>query len=1584
MRHLLPRILPLLLVVAACGTKNVADSPSAAEFAPFVKAYTGGIVGENAVIRIDLQENVIGEGAEALFTFKPALKGTVNVTGPASATFVPEEGALKVGQRYEATFHLEKLYEGAKPFVFPITVKGKVAGEAPAQEGEEIKPAVEIPLQGTILPDKDNLILPLRAVNLSAVEVRVVKIYESNVLMYLQDNDLGGEYSLRRSGRLVYHGDVPLDASKDLHKWNTHAIDLGGLFRKEPGALYRIRLSFRQDQSLWGGREPLLKPGLDGAPTQADEKEWSRDNSYYWDNDYDWDLYNWNESEDPSKPSYYMDSERFPAVQLMASDLGLMAEYAEGKELWVAATDLLTAKPVSGASLEVYDYQLQKIAKGKTDGNGLAKLDVPRKPFAVVAKAGGSVAYLKTGSGGLRNLSRFDVGGEKAQDGLKAFIYGERGVWRPGDTLHVTAILDGKLPEAHPATLEVYTPEGQFFGSYVKTAKDGFYSFIVPTAGSDPTGYWNAYLKIGGSSFHKTLHVETVKPNRLKIETSMPRTLVSGTTAAVSVKAAWLSGGAAGGFPAHAEMTLRKASASPFAGFEKYTFCNPSSAFKEAKESLYKTVLGSAGQATVNVPLPKAENAPGMLEAFVVTSVQEPGGDESFTTETVRFSPFSSYVGVRVPDGEYLETGKKHNLQLAVVDPDGKRVGGHGIEYRIMKIGWNWWWDSPGEDLSAYISGSNVEEFSAGEVKSRTGGDIDVPFEASDEEWGRYLILARDKTSGHVSGRIFMADWPSYRGRGTRRDPESLTMLTFSTDKPAYSVGEKATVYIPAAPGAQALVALENGSGVLGRQWVKLSSEDTPWSFTVTADMAPNIYVHITLLQPYGAVENDLPLRLYGVQRVNVENPGSHLSPVIEIPGKLEPGREFTVKVSEKSGKPMTYTLAIVDEGLLDLTAFKTPDPWSKMYRREALGVSTWDIYDHVIGAIGGKLTPIAAIGGDEDAVQGARKDNRFNPVVIFQGPRTLEKGTDVLKFKLPQYIGSVRAMVVAAHDGAYGSAEKTASVTAPLFVIPSAPAIVGMGEKFALPVNVFTNDASAGSITVSVKADGPVSIEGPATRTVTDGLASFAMTAAAEEGVSHITVEASGGGHKFSEVIALSVKNPVPEIMQVKRFTLAPGESITVPRGTLQLAGFPAVDFKALEKKAVDYPYDCTEQIADRGIILLSLPERSEEASALIGKLVTKLYSRQAADGGFAYWPGGTPSGNVSSRAGEFLVRASKAGFEINAGVVENWEKYQQNMSQAYRIAGASVSSKLEEAYRLYTLALSGSANVSAMNRLREAGGLDKTSGYILASAYALAGKANVASFVLDEVAAADVSYGPGNGCEALEALIRCGKMEEAMELSQKIVPGENEGISAAAKGASAYSLLSQKVPSYVSRASVDGTVHEAKGKIISVPVQSSVVNSGEGPLYGSVLSVVPAEGKPASSGMSLTVKYVDGAGAPVNPKSLRQGDSFCAVITVKSLQQAQTLDNVALSMQVPSGWEIVNERLTRGSAHEGYDYLDIRDNRCAWFFSLPAGGSKTFSAQLRAAYEGTYVLPAIVCESMDEPAHNASTASGTAVVTK
>lgn len=1535
-----------------------------------------------------------------------AAKGMVELQGVARSYVQVEDSLVKV------------FFEGRKGDMV-LTVDKNVknaAGDTLEEEFQKVfkengeKPAVEIPVSGNILPDKRNLVLPFRAVNLSAVEVRIIKIYEKNVLMFLQENELGGNSSLRRSGRLIYKADFPLEADGDLHDWNDHCLYLGNIIKQEPGAIYRIRISFRQDQSLWGGKDPVRSTSVQsGKPSKEDEAVWDVQNAWYWDNDYDWELYNWQDSDNPDTPSYYMDSDRFPGITLLGSDIGLVAEYAGGEDLWIAATDLVTARPLGGVSIEVFDYQLQSIGTAKTGGDGLAQLKVAHKPFAVVGRSGGSTAYLKLSTE--RSLSRYDVGGEVLKEGLKAFVYGERGVWRPGDTMHVTAIVqdNGKgLPDGHPATLEVYTPEGQFYTKLVRKSLDGFFSFDIPTKADDPTGYWNAYLKIGSSSFHKTLHVETIKPNRLKITTSLEdeKVLQAGKAVTIRTSARWLAGGVAGDCPASARMTLKKVGGTAFKGFEGYSFTSPSSKFTSSEYTLYDKKLSSTGDLSVAVKLPDAGDAPGMLQAFVVTSVQESGGDESFTTVSLPFSPFSAYVGVKVPtDGDYLETDKDHTIGVAVVDAAGGRVGGHRVEYAVFKTGWNWWWDSPGgSNLDAWISGSSVKKISSGTVTSG-GKDAGIRFRVDYPEWGRYLVLARDATSGHVSGQFFFVDWPEYRGRADRRDPEALTMLTFSTDKPSYKAGEKATVYIPSAPGGQALVSLESGSGVIDRKWVSTGEKDTPYSFTVSPEMAPNFYVHITLVQPYSVTADGLPLRMYGVQRVLVDNPASKLQPVVKLPDVIRPEEKFTVKVSEKSGKPMTYTLAIVDEGLLDLTAFKTPSPWDFMYKPEALGVKTWDLYDKVMGAWSGRFATMAAIGGDEDAMVAARKDNRFNPVVLYLPPKTLSRGTDKIELELPMYVGSVRVMVIAGHDGAYGSADATVPVQSPLMVIPTLPRALGCGEEVSLPVNVFAMDEGLKEASVEVKVSGPVQIVGASSQKVSfesvgDKLIHFGLKALSDEGTATITVNAKGAGHKTYETVNLQVSNPNPEVTKVFRYVLEKGGQASVSEGSvLQIAGFPALDAHGLFADMKNYQYNCSEQLSAKGLTFLHmLPMLNEndaaEARALIPEVISALYARQNADGGFAYWNGGTSATWVSSMAGQFLTEASKAGFKVDSGVLKAWKGYQEKMSKAFRIVGTSVFSNLDQAYRLYTQVVAGADAAAGMNRLREAPEIGSRAKWMLAAAYALAGKQQTAAGIIDSIGREfpeyefdSLTYGGSfrDRMVALDALALCGRTADALALAQESLPSSGLSTQESAFASIAFGHLLSKVPTQAVKASVGGKEVVSAASFVTVPVASAcaVENTSDGPLYVTASKTTRSEVRTAlANGLAVEVSYLDDNGKALNPASLQQGTRFRAVVKVTN-STARDLSALSLSFGIPSGWEIVNDRMT-GATDEGWDHKDIRDLRVDWFFGLPAGRFKTFTVQLRAAYEGTYVMPACVASAMYKPTVNGCTASGVAVVTR
>ncbi len=1498
-----------------------------------------------------------------------------------------------------------------------------------------LKPEVRYAFEGSILPDEAQLILPFHAIGLHAVDVSVIKIYEDNILMFLQENFLDGGSELRRAGRLVYKNTIRLDEdpTKNLHEWNLYSVDLSDMFRKEPGAIYRIRLSFNLDQTVYGTSSSSSGASLisisGGQLTQADQDVWDEPNSYYYENFYDWDSYDWKDTDNPMAPSYYMESGRFPVCNLLTSNIGIIAKSAGTGKFWVAATDIMTAEPLKGAEVTAYSYQLQTVGKGKTDSDGFVELTTTSKPFAVAVREGKHTGYLRVVDGEEKSMSRFDTGGETLSSGLKGFVYGERGVWRPGDTLHVSLMVEDRekvIPESHPVTMELYSPQGQFYAKQVNTkGMKGLYAFEIPTSQSDPTGTWNAYFKVGGATFHKSLQIETVKPNRLKISLEpKDAILTAGKPAAFELTSSWLTGPAASGLKSEVSMRLYRRN-SGFKGYEGYSFNDPVSEFSSSESVLFEKNLNSEGKLSTTVTMPKTDGAPGLLTAHLITNVMEPGGDVSIVTQNMPFAPYKSFVGVKLTDGETYETDSDHGFPVVVVDAQGKPVSGDQIEYRIYKLDWSWWWESGRESLDSYVNGRSAAPVSQGSFVS-SSSPSKISFRVDYPEWGRYLVYVKDMTSGHASGGIIYMDWPSWRGRSDKSDPNALTMLSFNTDKKSYDVGEDVTVFIPSAHDGHALVSLENGRGVISRTWVNTTSDgDCRYKFKVTEDMTPNFYIHVTMLQPHKHTANDLPLRMYGVQPVLVSNKKSHVEPVISMPDVLRPQEEFTVTVKEKNHKPMTYTLAIVDEGLLDITSFKTPDPWAAMNSREALGVKTWDLFDQVIGAYSGRFSPLMSIGGDIDLQMGNKKDNRFNPVVKFYGPFTLTKGEQKHRITLPMYVGSVRVMVVAGQDGAYGNAEKAVPVRTPLMVLPTLPRTLGTGEKVTLPVNVFAMEDNIRNVKVSVSVDGPASVASASSTSLSfsakgDKLASFALETGAQEGVAKVTVTAESGSHKAQETISIEVRNPsAPSVEsrgalvkagKTERFSFPAFQAGGDSQAKLQLSNFPAVDFDGLFTYVLNYRYDCTEQLASKGMTLVYTRKFLNESNAakadeMIASILQTLYGRQLPDGGFAYWPGQAYADDwATSMAGQFMAEASSMGYGVNKGVLASWKKFQKKASSNYKHMADKYSQyDLQQAYRLYTMAVAGASDDGGMNRLKAAPEISQQARWRLAAAYAVAGKKNVATQLTEQLDTQITDSAPGlytYGAEKdqammLETAVLADEMQVAMELAEDVAKTYADGgfgTQYSAFAALAMSRLAGKVgDGAIEVALTPGqTVKSAKSSF-SVDVDPSsgsleVKNLSSCPVYAALQTrrqAVYGETVPArSSNLTVSVKYTDMNGREVSPASLRQGQEFKADIIVAGTSAVER-KHLALTQMIPSGWEVFNDRLFGASAEpEGYDYKDIRDDRVIWYFDLPASGRRLFTVRLQAAYAGEFVLPAVTCEAMYDPDTHANTASGKTVV--
>ncbi len=1515
---------------------------------------------------------------------------------------------------------------------------------------EEIAPQVRLVGNGVILPNSEGLLFPFEAVSLRAVEVEIFKIFNNNILQFLQNNDLDGSNQLHQVGRPILQRKVDLrdlSPGASTARWTRYALDLNQLVEQDPEAIYQVRIGFRQayaaiqcgEEASDGNELTVLEEGQEA----AEEINSIMDNWYGFEGYYEG--YSWDQREDPCYPAYYH-SDRFVSRNVIASNLGILAKGGKDQSFLVAVTDLRTADPVGDAAVEFYDFQQQLIGKGQTDGQGIALVQLERKPFVAVARQGAQKGYLRLQDGNALSLSRFDVSGAVTQRGLKGFLYADRGVWRPGDSVFLHFILEdrqNRLPAGYPVSFRLYDPRGQLQQQRtVAENVNNLYPLHFGTPPDAPTGNWLAEVKAGGASFNKTLKIETVKPNRIKIalDFGAEKLRAADEPFDVQLTANWLHGAPAADLEARVEVDLRAAN-TQFDRYGDFAFDDPARQLDSEPKVLFEDRLDGSGQARFAANLLGDADAPGRLTAHFKTRVFERGGNFSVDNQSRTYDPYTSYAGIALPRNRHQEKrvplNESGQLQFVALDPAGSPVANRRLKVGLYRVEWRWWWENGNDNLTRYNTGNHYDALERQELVTDDRGQ--ASWTVTPDEWGRYLVRVCDTESGHCSGDFFYAGYPWY-GEDDNQYRQAAAMLSLSSDKDQYAVGESVQLTIPTGKVGRALISIEDGTRVLETFWKEAREGENTFRFRTTEEMAPNVYAHVTLIQPHRQADNDLPIRLYGVVPIKVEDPDTRLSPEIKMADELRPKQAFTVQVREKAGRPMAYTLAVVDEGLLSLTRFATPDPWASFYAREALGVRTWDVYDQVLGAYGGQLERLLSIGGDDalapDAA--AERANRFQPVVRHLGPFWLEKGQRAEhRLQMPNYVGAVRVMLVAADQGAYGHAEKSVPVRNPLMVLATLPRVLGPGESLSLPVNVFAMDKKVRDVTVEV-AESSGLIEMTETRRslrfsqTGDQLVSFGLQVKERTGVARFTVTASGGGETASQEIEIQVRNPNPIFTEVISQPIEPGQTWRTefsPLGMLgtnevllEVSGIPPLNLGKRLDYLLRYPYGCLEQTLSSGfpqLYLAKLLELDEKQAQRVPRniqaTINRLNQFQTGAGGFSYWPGqGAPDHWASSYAGHFLLEARNLGYAAPGALLDDWIDFQQKTArmwspdlEAYGYY-SSRSQQLTQAYRLYTLALAGEPDLAAMNRLRETNNLGKAARWRLAAAYALAGKTDMGRQLIEGVDTRvddyqELSYTFGSALRdramILETLVLLDRREQAGQLVRDL----SQQLSAErwlSTQETAYTLLA--IGKYVGGAEVQQAVsfaYQVGGgqrveaganrpvMQIQLPAESTearsltVHNPGNGILFARIVSrgrPVAGDQAARSNDLRMRVTYKDLNGNPIDPGRLEQGADFIAEVQVTHPgQRGIPYREMALNQVFPSGWEIVNTRMDNLQQFAESDppkYRDFRDDRVYTFFDLPINETQVYRVQLTASYQGRFYLPPVSCEAMYDHTISAS----------
>jgi len=1505
----------------------------------------------------------------------------------------------------------------------------------------------------TILPSSEGLIVPFRAVSLAAVDVKVIKIFEDNIHQFLQVNQLQGSRDLKRVGRVVRNKTVELspNGDVDLGNWNTYFLDISDLVKTEAGAIYRLELSYRMGQSIYQCEEDNFPKDYVAYDDHGEEDgEYDRVEQYYYDyyyedyyDDYDYyEEYDYSQRENPCNPSFYRYPKRL-SRNILASDLGIIAKKGTDNSWEFATSNLLNAAPEAGVRLELFNYQERSISTVTTDNQGFANInELNAVPFLLVASKGTQRGYLKLNDGENLNLSQFDVGGNFVREGVKGMIYGERGVWRPGDTLFVSFILQDEyqsLPSSHPLTFELFDARGRLAEKQSTiVGNQQLFTFPTPTSYEAPTGNWRAQVRIGGAVFSKTLKVESIKPNRLKIDLEFDENLsTSNGILKGKLKLQWLHGAIAKNLKSKIEVTT-KAIRTSFEGYEDYTFDDPAREYNTTTNTAFEGKVNELGEANINYNIEMNNPPPGMLKAYFDTKAFEAGGEFSVDQSSTVYSPYNHYVGVDVPQPESsyaLETGIDHKIKLQSLDANGRKAGNRKLSYVVYKVDWKWWWHYNRENFSRFISREGNLPLMEGNLTTDSKGAAFFTLNIEYPNYGRYFVRVEDQ-DGHASGEAFYIDWPSTYNRSNRESLGGASMLLLSTNKDKYQVGDECVISFPSNEGGNALLTIEDGVKVIKKQWLKLAPNTTKAFFKIEEGMAPNVYAHITLMQGHKQTANDAPIRMYGVVPVVVEDPNTRLEPVISMADKLRPESKYSIKVSEANGKEMKYTLAVVDEGLLALTRFKTPDPHAHFYAKEALGVQTWDMYDDVISASGVPIDHLLKIGGgDENETNPAKnKANRFKPVVSFVGPFTLKPGqTKTHELLMPNYVGEVRVMLVAVQDDAFGSAEKSVKVKDPLMVLATLPRVLGPGEEVMLPVNVFAMEDHVKNVKVSISSDQFLIAQDSKTKDIQfsetgDQIVLFPLKVANKTGISKLTVNCVSGNEKARYDFEIEVRNPNPPTLFTKESAIAPGDAFDLDfdfigtEGTnklhLEVSGLPPFNLAGRMAYLLRYPHGCVEQTTSKAFPQLFLDDiaeltiaEKEQAQRHIQEAIKRLSNYQNNAGGFAYWPGNSDANDWgTSYAGHFLLEAELRGYSFPASMKSAWLRYQKEIARNWRPDPNHSNAQyldMLQAYRLYTLALAGEADLSAMNRLKAGGTLSQQAKWRLAAAYAMAGQKEAAKTLVIGSATKVQDYeglyshwGSGVRDEAmiLETLLLLDMKTEAASLALDISKSLNmnswrstQTTAYAIIALSKFGLKSGKGPINIDL-NYNG---DNRNYTIIKPMmlreldvqkisgnKLRVVNKGDGLIFVRMVNegqALVAQESAQEDNLQIGVSYLDEEGNEIDVRTLEQGTDFIAKVDIYHPGIRGWYSDMALSQIFPSGWEIINERLLSTNRNdfvsEHSEYRDYRDDRVYTYFSLGKRTSRTYYVRLNAAYLGKFYLPAVDCQAMYDNTIHANT---------
>lgn len=1056
------------------------------------------------------------------------------------------------------------------------------------------------------------------------------------------------------------------------------------------------------------------------------------------------------------------------------SDLGIISKMASDK-IFVFVNSISSAEPVSDVEVSIISTNNQTLLTAKTDGEGVAVFNDVKKqaegfsPRLVVVEKAEDFNYIDLRET-LVETSRFDVGGltQYAAD-FNVFLYGPRNIFRPGEEVNISAIVrNDKIQSAEggvkdvPLIIKIITPTGKVFEEFKKelNAQGSFeLSFTLPDYAQ--TGNYSADVYTGSKQLVGSykFSVEEFVPDKIRVNVKSDKENTKpGDKVIVDVSVEFLFGAPAADMRYETDIQLNHR-AFISKNYPDYVFSNSSITNTEIQNTFLESQLDSEGKTKIEFNIPTGIQSKGVITGSAYVSVFDLTGRTVTRSASFDVFPKDFFIGIKSTD-YYYGVNQNINFNLVAVDKDDKQINNFSAVAKLVRYEWQTVLKK--DYNNRYYYASEEKEFNEWEKDLSLNGP--TKFNVNVSRSGKYeLRISKKGDSNYEKTTFYAYSWGTSTAGSFEVDKEGKVEIVF--DKEQYEPGEKAKVLFTCPFSGKLLVTLER-SNVYEYQYIDVTSRSAELNLSLDDEHMPNVYVTATLFKKHSKDDNAPFLVGHGFASVKVVRNKNRIPVTISAPQKVKPNTTQQITIKTDSQKDIYVTVAAVDEGILQITNFETPDPFKFMYAKRPLMVESYDLYKLLLPEIV-KISSSTG-GGDMMEKQLQKRTNpisvkRFKLLSYWSGiKKTNSDGTVTVSLNIPQFNGEVRLMAVAYTNSRFGSAENKMKVADDLILEPQVPRFLAVNDSLVTPVSLINTTDKTANVEVTLKVEGPIKIISSSKKSVqlkpnSTGSVNFNILAQSQVGAGKIIFETTGLA-KIKEEIDIAVRPISPLIVETGSGTIQAGKEIeiSIPKNFLKgtqstsitISKFPAIKFAKQLKYLVGYPHGCVEQTVSKlfpqlyfeDLAKVVAPElyRTNNPVYYVKEGIRKIESMQLYDGSIAYWQGGTETSWWGSvYAAHFLVESRKAGFNVSEDVLKKLMKYisQKAKQQStydyytYTQTGRRIKkiANKEIIYSLYVLAMNGEGDIATMNYYKARPHLiSEDMRYLLAGSYALMGRWN------------------------------------------------------------------------------------------------------------------------------------------------------------------------------------------------------------------------------------------------------------------